>query len=214
MKTDDLIEKLSQEPPRPRPALGLWLAGASLGALAALAAVLFLLPVSAFRADLALQAGRLRFWGESFLWLSTSAAAFALMYRLSLPGAWRRRDLWWGLAPAGFLVLVLLCRGEAKGAAADWGREMDWYRGFCGPVILFVGIVQAGLLAWIVRQAAPTRLAAAGFWVAFGAGTLGSFLMQFVCHKENFAHVVFWHLGPVLILAAGGLLLGRKLLKW
>lgn len=214
MKTDELIQKLSAEPPRPRPPLGLWLAGASLGAVAALAAVLFFLPVSPFRADLALQAGRPRFWGESFLWLSTSVAAFSLMYRLSLPGVWRRRDIAWGLFPAALLILALFCRGEAKGIAADWGRELDWYRGFCGPVILFVGILQAGLLAWVVRKAAPTRLAAAGFWIAFGAGSLGSFLMQFVCHKENFAHVVFWHLSPVLVLALGGALLGRKVLKW
>jgi hypothetical protein len=172
------------------------------------------LPIPAFREDLLSRLAGPRFLGETLLWLATAAATFSLVYRLSIPGLWRRRDALRGLVPAALLALLVLVRPEPKGAGADWAREMDWYRGFCGPVIFWVGLGQAALMAWVVRKAAPTRLALAGFWIAFGSGAFGSFLMQFVCPKENFAHVVLWHVAPVFVLAAAGAVLGRRLLKW
>lgn len=214
MKTDDLIKRLAAEPPARKTPWGLWLAGAALGAPAAMTLVVLLLPMNPLRPDLPFRVLQPRFLGETLLWLAMASATFALVYRLSIPGLWRRRDALWALVPAVLLAAALLFRPEPKGAGADWMRELDWYRGLCGPMILWAGIVQAVLLAWVVRKAAPTRLAVAGFWIAFGSGAFGSFLMQFVCTKENFAHVVLWHAAPLAVLAAAGVLLGRKALRW
>ena len=215
MKTDELIHKLSKDASvASRPPLLLWLAGTALGGAAVMAATVALLPISPFRADLLQRFLQARFLGETLLWLTTAAATFSVVYKLSIPGLWRRRDALWAVVPAGLFLLLFLSRPEPMGAGADWAREMDWVRGFCGPVIFWVGLSQAALMAWIVRKAAPTRLALAGFWIAFGSGAFGSFLMQFVCPKENFAHVALWHVTPVLVLAAAGAILGRKLLRW
>jgi len=202
MKTEELILRLSREAkPARRPLVGLWVAAAIVAGVAVVAA-----PLAVFHAPS----------GGPTCPRGSSARVSSLRRRFG----WRRRSRpsrsppgWpspvFGGAetPAGpsspFRASrrLCFCAGRSQGPV---GRRNGLSAGE-DAARSFMGWASSGGAPGVGRRrAAPTRLAAEGFWIAFGSGALISFVMQFVCPMENIAHIVLWHSVPVALLALPG----------
>ena len=58
----------------------------------------------------------------------------------------------------------------------------------------------------------PLKPALTGGWVAFAAGLIPAFLMQFACMQIS-SHIITHHLIPTLLVGVVGLLAGAVMLK-
>lgn len=212
MKTDELIASLSTGlAPAGRVqrwALSVWIAGT--GAVAILA--FWILP---FRADLNTRFFSPSFAAETLLSFLAFGLSTAVAYRSVLPGSLSRREVLGAWVPPLVLLALALVRLSPAAAAAEWAGEMSLYRGRCGFVIFTIGALESGLLLFLARRGAPTRLALTSAWIAIAAGSLGLFVTQFfVCAYENALHLLLWHFVPVFLLMAVVLPAGRRGLRW
>ena len=157
-------------------------------------------------------------WTSSFLIQATLllvtvllSAAAALV--VSVPGAQSPRAVSWlpllALAAwSGWLLAVIL--GQPAATRVWWPTPAPQ----CGVDITLLGLVP-GLLLWsLVRRAAPLRPAWTGLLATLTAAATGALGTQLVCSNTDAAHLLLWHGGPVVLLAAVGLHLGRRWLRW
>ncbi len=209
MKTPDLIHQLAKDL-RPAPAW-FWLKRFIIfltGTFLVSALALWLLP---FRFDLAWRMTDPLFRGETVLWLASTFLAAALVYESAVPGRWRAGKQMTALFVLGFLLFVLLYRLSASGVWTEFVYEFRWERGWCGPLMVAAGLLHGGLLFALARQGLPTRPRTTAFWAAISGGSLGAFLMQFVCWRENSLHVFVWHFSAIALLVAAAILVRRLL---
>ncbi|HNF59717.1 MAG TPA: NrsF family protein [Elusimicrobiota bacterium] len=212
MNTDELIRSIAGNlVPASRVqrwALSVWIAGT--GAVAILA--FWILP---FRADLHTRFFSLAYDAETLLCLLAFVLSTAVAYRSVLPGALTRREVAGAWVPPLVLLGLALVRFSPEAARAEWVGEMSLYRGRCGFVILVIGALESGLLLFLARRGAPTRLGLTSAWIAIAAGSLGLFVTQFfVCAYENALHLLLWHFIPVFLLMTVTLPAGRRGLRW
>ncbi len=213
MKTDDLIKDLSSHlTPSPegralRTILVLWM----LGSLFVLGLSLFILPI---RFDLNDRILSFFFQSETTAIFIVFLTAAFVTYRSSLPGQLQRRDKVLGGIALSVFILMLLSKMSIHTVSAELFNELYMYRGWCGPTILGVALLEAVLVFTVARLGASTHPAVTAAWGSLSAGALGLFAMQFICFRENFMHVVVWHFTPVAILLVSGVYFGRRLLKW
>jgi len=196
--------------PARRPLVGLWVAAAIVAGVAVVAAPLAVFHAPFRRPDLPRAAPPRGFLLETALWLATRSRPSRSPPGWPSPVFGGAGDARWALLPVSGLAAALLCAGRSQGRLGD---GMDSPPGRMAPGHFMGWASSGGLLAWVVRRAAPTRLAAEGFWIAFGSGALISFVMQFVCPMENIAHSPL-HSVPVALLALAGFFLGKKILRW
>jgi hypothetical protein len=210
LKTPELARKLAREiaPTGAAPSPAAFLAG-WFGGAAFLAA--FALAVMRLRPGFALAVTGLEFWLETSLWLSSGAMSALAVYRLSIPSMRTAPCEQGAILLLSALLLSIAFRASPGGSIA---AELDWYRGRCGPIIIGLGaIYSVALFAWL-KHAAPTRPTRSGAWAAVSAGLAGSFVLQFVCEHAEPAHLLLWHVTPVILLGTLGAWLGRKALSW
>jgi hypothetical protein len=208
--TPDLAKRLAAEikpergAPRPARFLAGWFAGTLLLTAFSLASM-------RLRPNLAEAACATNFWLESSLWLAGALVSANVMYRQSIPGLSSRRAEKLAYGVLGLLLLAIVCRG----GDFSFGHQLDWYVGRCGPIIFGLGLLYSfALMGWQVRRGAPTRPARGGLWAALSAGLTGSLILQLICEHASPAHLLLWHVSPILLLGAFGAWLGRKLLSW
>lgn len=212
METEKLIKTLSEKyeptaPFAPR-ALAFW----ALMSGFFLALYLGLLPA---RADLGARLTSALYQAETTLFGALFLTISYVAYRSLIPGMLRGRDLWPAWIMLGLGVLLAFAHpGPWRGFAADLDREMDFYRGRCGPLLLLIGGLETVAGFWVARRAAPTRPLLTGALIGLCAGALGLFATQFICAHENFLHLVVWHFVPVVSLVGAAGLWGQRTLRW
>jgi hypothetical protein len=212
-ETDDLIQSLARDLGRKEPVVGLpvFMLRWGLASGGFLAVCMLAMPL---RWDWHFRHVELRFWAETALWLLSACLAAALVYRSSIPSLLKKGDQKWGFLAIGALLTLLAIRVSGADVRAEWPGEMNYHRGWCGPLILIIGGLSGlGLFAW-VRRAAPTNRGLTGLWAAVCAGCLGASEMQLVCAHDNALHVWLWHVTPVLILMGCGWGLAQLGLRW
>lgn len=211
MKTEDLIDALSNEVAA-APAMTARrriLVAAGIGLAVAAALTVTFLHV---RPDIG-TAMMPVMWKAGFS-ATAAAVALPLLLRLARPGR-----------PMGWRALALLGLGGLCGLAAliafaggDPGLRMGlWMRGmfpWCIVTIPLLAAPTAALLAWAMRDLAPTRLAAAGAALGAASGGIGAIAYAMYCPVDSVAFVTTWYAVAIALCAALGALAGTRLLRW
>jgi hypothetical protein len=213
MKTDDLINLLGTnlEPVRSGQLRYTLLVALAVGAAAALCVMLLVFgaPNEAFDAEYFV----LRLVGLAFtLGLVTAGASF--LFRAARPGTPGHKPLvviglvLVGLVSAGAITLVL-------SHPATW-REMilgpQWMA--CVLCIPLFAIVPFAALIWALRKNAPTSPASTGAVAGLVAGALGAAAYTLHQPVSSVPFIVVWYVGPILLSAFVGWMLGPRLLRW
>jgi hypothetical protein len=212
MKTDDLIEALVQDAPRPQLSPARRVLGAAvLGALAA--GVLFAFSLGV-RPDLASALETWRFLLKPALSLVCVVCTWWACLQLSRPEV-RPRDVagWLLVAPALLGVAVLY---ELLAISpAHWSeRLVGNYAGTCLLAIPLLSIVPLTALLIALRAGAPHVPASAGAVAGLLAGALSATLYATHCPDDSPLFVAVWYTLAVSLVALAGALTGRWVLRW
>lgn len=213
MKTDELIAVLSRSAPGvdAGAAQRRFLARVAAGAfLSLLAMLVFLGP----RTDLQLAAALPMFWVKLAFPASMAALALVLLYRLAYPG------IRLGAIPFALtlpVVIVWLMAGATVAFAPSQDRlsmvlGTSWWQCLVSIGLLSVPAFILALSA--LRGLAPTRLALAGFTAGLFAGAAAASAYALYCAEMGAPFLAVWYVLGMMIPAATGAALGRRLLHW
>lgn len=213
MKTDDLVMLLAtgEGSVRRHAAARRYAAAIAVGVVAA---GLLMLGVLGVRPDLA-EAVRLpMFWAKIGYVASLGVASLLAVLRLSRPGARLDRVL-----PALALPVVAMWALAAFVlAGAEPEQRMGLLLGATWAVCPFlIAMLSAPMFVatlWAMRGLAPTRLPLAGTAAGLLSGTVGGLVYCLHCPEMEAPFIGTWYLLGMLIPAATGALLGRRVLRW
>lgn len=133
-----------------------------------------------------------------------------VLFSVGRPGrepGWR---IAWLLVPVGVVglaaVLEVVQRASADLLGSSWPTCLISISLMSLPV--FAGVV------WAFQSLAPTRLRLAGFLAGLLSGATAAFLYALYCEETTASFLVTWYSVGILLAAAGGALLGPRLLRW
>jgi len=154
------------------------------------------------------------YWMKTLYTLGLAAGGFALIERLSRPGA---------RGKVGAIVLALCLAGIAGLAimrlmpatpdermAAMMGSS--WSK--CPWRILALALPGLAAILYGVRQLAPTRLALAGAAAGLLAGAISATVYGLYCQETAAPFVAIWYTLGIGLSAALGAVVGRRVLAW
>jgi len=187
--------------------------GLAIGAGVA-AATLLMLGLLGVRHDLAEAIFLPMFWVKIAYVASLATASLLAVLRLSRPG--QRLD--W--VPFVFVTPVLLMCILAASVLADAPPPMrlalllgaTWSK--CLPLIAMLSIPILIATLWAMQGLGPTRLRLAGAAAGLLSGATGALVYSLHCPEMAAPFIAAWYLAGMLIPAAIGALLGRRLLRW
>jgi hypothetical protein len=211
MKTRDLIDQLSKNPPPVRPLPGIRKRILTLlGTMILGSGVIF--AFYSKRPDLHEALFRSQFFiGALVLLISWAALTYSVSV-LQLPTIENKNFLSVGGAFIFVLALGYLIKGVASSQLTG-GFSTDGIP--CSLHILLLSAIPFTLLFLILRKSAPIQSLYAGLNIGLCCATLGIFLLQFSCPSDDPGHLLMWHvLVPIGSLGILGALLGQKILKW
>ena len=154
------------------------------------------------------------FWGEAALWFSLALCSAVISFLSGYPNRSFQKSLKLIYVLASVLAAWLLFQESPRAIASDFMTEVELHRGPCGFFILFTGLFSTLGLFLILRKAAPTQLSLTALWTALSVGSLSSMFMHLVCTHESTAHVLLWHVTPILMLMALATFVSPRLLRW
>lgn len=202
------LEPVSSRRPRRRLQVGL-VAGAVVVFVAFL-----LMPGLVFRTDLASAATGVSFWMKAgFTGAMAGTGAWAAM-ALSRPGGRTIADR--GVALAVWLVIAAVAAGIlVTTPPAEWMRLAlgDTARR-CLSYILLLSIPPLGLILFVMRRAAPTRLTRAGWAAGLTAGGLGATVYSLGCGETSPVFLALWYAMGIALVGLCGAVAGRWALRW
>jgi hypothetical protein len=213
MKTDDLIERLSDDLPAVGPGAVARRIALGLGLGAAASAALMLLWLG-LRSDLAAAVATRMFWMKfGYSALTGMLLAFGLV-RLSRPAA--RVGLAAAIAAAPFLLVAGMAVFRLVQAAPEARMHliMGGSAHVCPWRILVIGLPILAGAVWAVRGLAPTRLALAGLVAGGCAGGLGAAIYAFHCEETAAPFLAIWYTLGMGLVAAIGAMGGSRWLRW
>jgi hypothetical protein len=210
MRTDELIRTLALDagPVRARP-IAPWLLAVALAA-----AVLWLAVLAPSFGPPARSAQAGWFWMKAAYSLLLAAAGLMASVRLARPGGRVGAAAWLALATLAWL-LVMAGRESllaAPGQMAHLWLGETWR--ICPVRILIIAAPLYAAVLWVLRRAAPTRLALTGAAAGLFAGAVGAAIYGLYCQETAAAFVVVWYSLGIAVCAALGALIGRYLLRW
>lgn len=141
---------------------------------------------------------------------STVGAGIALTRAAAIPGTQLRPFIC--LSPA---VVLILCGVifDRSGLSVTGVRFQSGP--FCVGVVLLASSPPLALLLRVMtKRGTPTQPAAAGAAVGLLAGSLGALAYVVACVNDAAGFVAVWYGGAILLVAALGAALGRKILAW
>jgi hypothetical protein len=210
MRTDDLIRTLAADagPTARRAFAPRLLIAAALGAVFWLAILVsqFGMPAKSAYAGW--------FWMKAAYSLLMATAGLMATVQLARPGGRIGAALWLGAATLAWLLMM--AGHETMGAAPGQMAHLwlgDTWRICPVRILIIAAPVFAGAL-WMLRGAAPTRLALTGAAAGFFAGAVGAEVYGLYCQETAAAFVVVWYSLGIAVCAALGALAGRYLLRW
>lgn len=213
MKTDDLIAALARAaaPADPAAARRRFSLTLCLGVLLSLAAMLALLgPRHDWRSALELP----MFWIKLAFPAATATAAFVVLRRLGHPGL----RLGWSAVALAIPVACVWLMAAAVLAAAQSGDRLSLVTGSsaaqCPLSIAALSLPAFALAVGGVRQLAPTRLVLTGSLAGLFAGAAAAFAYAMHCSEMQAPFLAVWYVLGMLVPAAAGAALGRRLLRW
>lgn len=156
----------------------------------------------------------LKFWEKFGFVGSVAVTSLVAVFRFSQPGA---RS---GLVPVALMVPILamwilairdLVDAEpAQRAVLFFGET--W--AVCPLLIAMLSIPVFAAVIWTMRDRAPTRLRLSGAVAGLFSGATGALVYCFHCPEIEPPFIAFWYLLGMLIPAAAGAIIGRRVLRW
>lgn len=135
--------------------------------------------------------------------LVSSATAIVL----SVPGN-ERKLIVKTLAGIPFLIWTLLLILGNYNSSFEPGHGLS-----CVTEICIMGAAPGIFLFLFVRKGAVLLRGYVGWLVLLASAGLGAWAVQFTCHNDDPAHILFWHFLPILLLAFLGRSIGIAFLK-
>ena len=209
--TDDLIDQLTAELKPRRPVSTL--SGRALVTLVALATVAATVLSYGMRPDF--KAGQ-----PDSVPLLTELVPLAVLYAVAVavtamarPAVGAARGGWhW--AVAALAVLPVAAAVTAIGNASERVFLLPSTGTSCFFIAFFASLATIGVLALWLRRGAPTSSTRAAWLVGIAGGLVGSIAVGFVCPGDAITHIGTWHVGGMLLAAAGSRLLLPAFLRW
>jgi hypothetical protein len=212
MKTGDLITMLATgagavDAAAPRRRFAQALAWGGSGAL-------LLVVLMGVRSDLPAMAAQPMFWTKLAYCAALTVVALVLAARMARPGA---RAAGWAAALALPLLAIWLLAAFALVGATSAEREAlvfgtTWRA--CAFSIALVSLPLFASLLWAMKGLAPTRPAMAGAAAGFLSGAAAALIYSLHCPELGAPFLGIWYPLGMLIPAAAGALIGRRLLRW
>ncbi|HYF21193.1 MAG TPA: DUF1109 domain-containing protein [Ramlibacter sp.] len=154
------------------------------------------------------------FWTKLAFPAATAAAAAVVLRRLGHPG----QRLGAALPALALPALVLWAIAAAVLAQAPDGSRTALVVGDASwPCTLFIAALSVPAFVLALRAArrlAPTRLALTGAAAGLFAGSAAALAYALHCTELQAPFVAAWYVAGMLVPAALGALLGRRLLRW
>lgn len=213
MKTDALIENLSERASPARPGLAPRVVAACLAAGAAVSFALMLVWLG-LRPDLSQASATGAYWMKFFYTLLFAASAGWTLARLAQPGARALRQGLLEVAPFAALAAWSAMRLASAPAQARMPLLMGASHQVCPWRIAALSLPILAALLFGLRRLAPTRPALAGLAAGLAAGAAGAFVYAFHCDESSAPFVALWYTSGIAAVGALGALLGRYLLRW
>lgn len=211
-RIDDLIGELSAEGARP-PGLHpgyrclVWL-GVILAYLAGLSLVF------GFRPDLGQKLAEAPYQLELVFLAAIIVTASLASAWLTLPDL--NQQPWIRYLPFGplaALILLILITGDDLGwsgimaGAAEASMDCVWH------ILMFS--VPPGLLIFImIRRGATVRCCWAGGMATLTVAVFGYLCMRLIEPNDNVAHLLVWHMLPLVVMCLLGMMAGRFFFRW
>ena len=213
MKTDDLIGLLAQDAePVASHAIEQRFAVAALAGLGG--GLVLMLVLFGVRPGVAQDMALPMFWGKLGFAAALALPAGWALLRLARPGADWRRVLRWAALPVA-LVWALAGWALLQSPEADrWGQVLGSTWRSCPFNIALLSVPMWIACFWVLRRAAPTRLAWAGAGAGLLAGAVGALVYAVHCPEMALPFVAVWYVAGMMIPTALGALLGPRLLRW
>ncbi len=213
MKTDELITLLAHDTtPVKRGMLPMRLVLVVI--LGAVAAFAILVPWLGIRPDLAEAVGGMTFWMKAIYTFGLGLAGFALVERLSRPGA--KGLLGWILVGFFAVMIIALAVTQLASTSPDQMRAVfmgsTWDK--CPWRIFVLSVPGLAIILWAMRHLAPTRLALAGAAAGLLAGGAAATVYGLHCAETAAPFVALWYSLGIILSAALGALLGPRVLHW
>ena len=213
MKTDDLIDELSQRlEPVKRNALPRGLLRTTLIGMV-LSAILMIVSMDV-RPDLAEAVTDASFWLKFAYTLALTAAGFLLVERLARPVGKARSGLILAATALGAILLASFAElAAAPHAAVELVMGSTWW--FCVPAIIMLSLPLFAAVFLAMHRFAPTKIAGAGAAAGLLAGAAGAFVYGFHCYENAAPFVAVWYtLGVAAVMALGAFVAKVGALRW
>ncbi len=212
MKTNDFIEALVQDAPRPRASPAWRLFGAIvLGAV--FSGVLFAFSLGV-RPDLISAIESWRFVLKPALSLLCVACAWWACLQLARPEVRPADVAGWLLVTPALLSVAVLCELLAIPSAQWPERLVGNYAGTCLVAIPLLSIVPLTALLIALRAGAPRVPALAGAVAGLLAGALSAAIYATHCPDDSPLFLAVWYTLAVSLVTLAGALAGRRVLRW
>jgi hypothetical protein len=213
MKTDDLIEMLARQDvavDKQRMMLR-WLAALGVGFLLSMFVFVYLFRINP---DLRMLMENIWFWVRFAFIASVMVLGGWFFAKLGKPGAIPRVPFWWVAAPFAVLGVVglLLLLDAAPSDRRAMLLGVSW--NVCSRNIAMLAVPIFFASVWVARQFAPVRLRLTGAMLGLFSGGAAAMMYSMYCPEVEPMFLVVWYSLGMLIPAAVGALLGRKLLSW
>jgi hypothetical protein len=215
MTTDELIATLARSPEPTRPNNLIMRVGIALivGLIAALVIMKF---TFGFRPDIGVAAPIVALKAGLSALIATFAGGLAMTAAKPLAqdaGTLKRAG-----GPLVVLVFASLAIGAITLLSTSPGQRFEAFMGgdfpWCIVIIPAFGLPTAALLMWVMKDAAPTRLALAGAGIGALSGGIGAMVYAMFCPIDSVAFVTIWYVVGIGIASALGAFVGVKLLRW
>jgi hypothetical protein len=159
-------------------------------------------------------------WGGSALWTKlvyAAALAFAcvwLVARLARPATARGKPA----LVAGLVVMAMLLAGLVATIGVAPPERLRFVMGstalVCPWAIPVLALPTLAGLLRLLREAAPTQPARAGFAAGLLAGAVGAAGYALSCAEVSTAFIAVWYSLGILLSGGMGALLGARVLRW
>jgi hypothetical protein len=212
MTTDELIAALARAPQPARPThFYMRIALALLGGL--VLGLVLLRFTFGFRPDIGVAAPIVAMKAGFSALIATFAGGLAMTMVRPLVGDAKR-----AMGPIVTLVFACLAIGAVTLFATTPSQRFMAFTGggfpWCLALIPLFGLPTAVLLLWVLKDAAPTRLAIAGASVGALSGGMGAIVYAMFCPIDSLAFVTIWYVAGIGVASALGAWAGVKLLRW
>jgi hypothetical protein len=213
MRTDDLIERLSDAlEPAPKGQV-LRVLGLGMGAGALLSALLMTATIG-IRADLIEAMGGSAFWLKFIYTLVVAGLALPIVDRLARPDGAAGRFALLLAAPILVMAALAACEFLPADPAIQHALIMGHSARVCSALIAALALPLFAGLFWSLRQLAPTRLTEAGAAAGLLAGSAAATIYAFHCTESTPTFIAIWYSLGILLTTLLGAALGRILLRW